>query len=107
LGKKSSFFAIFGGEKATFVCEKTILMLSFFSQRLRKSVDSPSRGVVDSPTHEQSSDGGHSYVASLKVFFGMVRGALSKGRNIQEFSVGDTSVGDELTLHPSKPLRTL
>jgi hypothetical protein len=26
---------------------------------------------------------------------------LFKGRNIQEFSVGDTSVGDTSTLHPS------
>jgi hypothetical protein len=25
---------------------------------------------------------------------------MSKGCNIQEFSVGDTSVGDGLTLHP-------
>jgi hypothetical protein len=46
-------------------------------------------------------------VASLEVLFrdGMVRSgaqyprdALSKGCNIQEFSVGDTSVGDEITL---------
>jgi hypothetical protein len=28
------------------------------------------------------------------------RNALSKGRNVQEISVRDTSVGDELTLHP-------
>ncbi len=50
------------------------------------------------------SAGGH----SLEVFRdGMVRSgaqyprkALSKGCNIQKFSVGDTPVGDEITLHP-------
>ncbi len=29
-----------------------------------------------------------------------LRDALFKGRNIQELSVGDTSVGDTSTLHP-------
>ncbi len=81
LGKKSSFFAIFGGEKVTFVCEKTMLMLSFFSQRLRKSADSPSRGVVDSPTHEQSSAGGHFAQSIFRD--GSVRGTITKGRFVQ------------------------
>ena len=31
------------------------------------------------------------------------RDALFKGRNIQEFSDGDASVGDTSTLHPPKP----
>ncbi len=66
------------------------------------------------PTHYNSqllpcSAGGHSSVTLLKVFRdGMVRSgaqyprdALSKGCNIQEFSMGDTPVGDEITLHPS------
>jgi hypothetical protein len=44
-GQKIIFFANFGGEKTTFVCEKTISMLSFFSQRLPNW---PSRGVTDS-----------------------------------------------------------
>jgi hypothetical protein len=71
----------------------------------------PLRQVQARPTHINSklslcSAGGHSYVASLEVFRdGMVwsgaqypRDALSKGCNIQEFSVGDTPVGDEITL---------
>ncbi len=53
------------------------------------------------------SAGRHSYATLLEVFRdGMVwsgaqypRDALSKGCNIQESSVGDTPVGDEITLH--------
>ncbi len=40
----------------------------------------------------------------LEWFGGQGHDSLSKGRNIQEFSVGDTSVGDELTLHPTYAL---
>ncbi len=71
------------------------------------------RQVQARPTHYNSelllcSTGGHTYVASLKVFRDVMvrseaqypRDALSKGCNIQEFSVGDTPVGDEITLHP-------
>jgi hypothetical protein len=43
-GKNCLFFANFGGHKTNFVCEKTISMLSFFSQQLP---DSASRGVAD------------------------------------------------------------
>ncbi len=68
----------------------------------------PLRQVQARPTHYNSelslcSAGGHSYVTSLEVFRdGMVRSgaqyprdALSKGCNIQEFSVVDTLVGSE------------
>ncbi len=41
------FFADFGGEKTALVCEKTILMRSFFSQWLP---DSACWGVADSPS---------------------------------------------------------
>jgi hypothetical protein len=71
------------------------------------------RFVQARPTHYNSelslcSAGRHSYVPMLEVFRdGMVRSgaqyprdALSKGCNILEFSVGDTPVVDEITLHP-------
>ncbi len=71
------------------------------------------RQVQARPTHYNSElslcyAGGHSYVTSLEVFReGMVwtgaqypRKDLSKAGNIQEFSVGDTPVGYEITLKP-------
>jgi hypothetical protein len=77
----------------------------------------PLHQVQAPPKHYDSKlslcSAGDTYVASLKVFrAGMVRSgaqntrdAVSKGCNIQEFSVVDTLVGDEITLHREGRLR--